>query len=39
MIFDGKIVFGVCPKTVFEGKKEIPDGLSVLFDPRDIQPS
>jgi len=38
MIFDGETVFGACSKTVFEVKKEIPDGLSVLFHTGDIEP-
>ena len=36
MIFDGEPVFGACSKTVFEVKKEIPDGLSVLLYTRDV---
>jgi hypothetical protein len=36
MIFDGETAFGACSKTVFEIKKEIPHGLSVLFYTRDI---
>jgi hypothetical protein len=38
VILDGKTVFGACSRTVFEVKKEVPDGLSVLFHTRDIQP-
>jgi hypothetical protein len=38
MIFDGETVFGACSETVFEVKKEIPDGLSVLFYTGDIEP-
>jgi hypothetical protein len=36
MIFDGQTVFGACSKTV--SQKEIPDGLSVLFHTRDVEP-
>ena len=36
MIFDRETVFWACSKTVFEVKKEIPDGLSILFYTRDI---
>jgi hypothetical protein len=38
MIFDGETVFGACSKTGFSVNKEIPDGLSVLFYTRDIEP-
>ena len=29
-------LFGACSKTVFQVKKEIADGLSVLFYTRDV---
>jgi len=31
-------VFGPCSTTVFSVKKEMPDGLSVLFYSRDVSP-
>jgi hypothetical protein len=37
MIFGRKPVFDACPKTVFEVKEEIPDGLPVLFYTRDVE--